>query len=139
MARAKRVKGKQTQTHSENLREKLLAEMLPQVAFDGWSDKTLNDAANKLGIDDADLKAAFPRGMIDALLFFSHQADDQAEELVAAADLKPMKIRERISFAVKTRIEVIRQHRVQSAVAPPCSRCRSTHWMVQRRSIEVAT
>ena len=85
--------------------------MLPQVAFDGWSDKTLNDAANKLGIDDADLKAAFPRGMIDALLFFSHQADDQAEELVAAADLKPMKIRERISFAVKTRIEVIRQHR----------------------------
>ena len=111
MARAKRVSKKSEKTHSESLREKLLVEMLPHVAFDGWGDKSLKDAANKLEIDDADLKAAFPRGMIDALVFFSHRADDEAEQIIANADLKSMKIRERVTFAVRTRIDVILQHK----------------------------
>lgn len=111
MARAKRVNKKSDKTHSEALRERLLAEMLPHVAFDGWGDASLRNAADKLGIDDADLKAAFPRGMIDALIFFSHQADDEAEKIISDADLKAMKVRERVTFAVRTRIEVILQHK----------------------------
>ena len=93
------------------MREQLLAEILPHVAFDGWIDKTLKEAASKLEIDDADLNAAFPRGMVDALVFFSQQADDKAEAIISAADLKAMKIRERVTFAVRTRIEVILQHK----------------------------
>ncbi|MEQ1754861.1 MAG: COQ9 family protein [Micropepsaceae bacterium] len=111
MARAKRVNRKSAATHSETVREKLLAEILPHVAFDGWTDKTLKDAASNLEVDDADLKAAFPRGITDALVFFSQQADDRAEAIIAAADLKAMKIRERVTFAVRTRIEVILQHK----------------------------
>lgn len=105
------MKSKQSQTHSEDLRAKLLAEILPHVAFDGWTDKALTQAASRLVIDEADMKAAFPRGMADALVFFSHQADDQAETIIEAADLKAMKIRERVAFGVRTRIEVISQHR----------------------------
>jgi ubiquinone biosynthesis protein COQ9 len=105
------MKDKSTRTHSEDIREKLLEEILPHVAFDGWTDKALKEAAGRLEIDDADMKAAFPRGMADALLFFSHQADDRAEALIAAADLKAMKIRERIAFGVRTRIDVIGKHR----------------------------
>lgn len=111
MARAKRVNKKSEKTHSETLREKLLAEMLLHVAFDGWCDKSLKDAANKLDIDEADLKAAFPRGMVDALIFFSHQADDEAEKIIASADLESMKIRQRVTFAARTRIEVILKHK----------------------------
>lgn len=93
------------------MREKLLAEILRHVAFDGWTDKILHDAASHLKLDDAEVRIAFPRGIVDAVTFFSHQADDEAESLIARADLKSMKIRERVTFAVRTRIEVIGQHR----------------------------
>jgi ubiquinone biosynthesis protein COQ9 len=105
------VKGKAHQTHSEDIRARLLDEILPHVAFDGWTDKALKEAAGRLDIDEADMKAALPRGMADALLFFSHQADDRAEAIIAEADLKKMKIRERVAFGVRTRIEVIGKHR----------------------------
>jgi ubiquinone biosynthesis protein COQ9 len=98
-------------THTEKLREKILAEALPHVAFDGWSDKTLREAAERAGASEAELKAAFPRGGIDALVFFSSDADRHAAELIEAADLKAMRVRERITFAVRTRIEVVAEHK----------------------------
>jgi ubiquinone biosynthesis protein COQ9 len=98
-------------THGNDLREKLLAEILPHVAFDGWTDRALSDAASRIGVDEADVRLAFPRGIADAITFFSHKADDEAEALIQAADLKSMKIRERVAFAVRKRIEVIAAHR----------------------------
>lgn len=98
-------------THSEKLREKILAEALPHVAFDGWCDKALREAAERVGASDAELKAAFPRGPADALVFFSDDADRRAFEIIQAADLKSMRVRERITFAVRTRIEVIAEHK----------------------------
>lgn len=97
--------------HTESLREKILAEALPHVAFDGWSDKTLREAAERAGASEAELKAAFPRGPVDALVFFSSDADRRAAELIEAADLKPMRVRDRIAFAMRTRIEVVADHK----------------------------
>ena len=91
------------------LREKLLADLLPHVAFDGWTDRALADAAARLGIDDADTRVAFPRGIADAITFFSHKADDEAQQRIAEADLKSMKVRERVAFAVRARIEAARR------------------------------
>jgi len=110
LARAKRVK-KPAATHSENMREKILAEALPNVPFDGWCDKTLREAAERAGATDADLKAAFPRGVNDALVFFSDDADRRAFETIQDADLKAMKVRERITFGVRTRIEAVAEHK----------------------------
>ena len=111
MARAKRINKKPAATHSESLREKILREALPHVAFDGWTDKALKVAAERAGADDAELKAAFPRGTPDALLYFSSEADSRAEEIVQDADLNSMKVRERITFAVRTRIEALTAHK----------------------------
>jgi ubiquinone biosynthesis protein COQ9 len=110
LARKKRVSDAD-KPHSETLREKLLAEVLKHVAFDGWTDKTLHEAAASLKMDDADARVAFPRGIVDAITFFSHQADDAAEAIILKADLKSMKVRERVAFAVRTRIEVIARHK----------------------------
>ena len=63
MARKKRVDNTD-KPHSEDLREKLLAEILKHVAFDGWTDKTLNDAAASLKLDEAKARIAFPRSLI---------------------------------------------------------------------------
>jgi ubiquinone biosynthesis protein COQ9 len=103
------VKGAATAT--DKWREKILAEALAHVAFDGWHDKTLKDAADKVDASDAELKAAFPRGVADALLFFSSEADRQAVEAIEAADLKPMKVRERVTFAVRQRVEAVMKHK----------------------------
>jgi ubiquinone biosynthesis protein COQ9 len=98
-------------THSESMREKILAEALPHVAFDGWSDKLLREAAERAGASDADLKVAFPRGPADAILFFSDDADRRAFDIIQDTDLKPMKVRQRITFAVRKRIEVVAEHK----------------------------
>ncbi len=88
-----------------------MGEALPHVAFDGWTEKTLKEAADRAGVDDAEYKAAFPRGTVDALLFFSSEADRRAEDLIVEAALKAMKVRERITFAVRTRIEAVSAHK----------------------------
>jgi ubiquinone biosynthesis protein COQ9 len=110
LARAKRVK-KPAATHSENMREKILAEALPNVPFDGWTDKTLREAAERAGASEADLKAAFPRGAIDAIVAFSDDADRRAFDIIQDNDLKAMRVRERITFAVRTRIEAVVEHK----------------------------
>ncbi|MBP6014245.1 MAG: COQ9 family protein [Alphaproteobacteria bacterium] len=109
MARAKRVNKGATPT--EKLREKILREALPHVAFDGWTDKMLKEAADRAGADDAEFKSAFPRGVPDALVYFSSEADRQMTEAVEAANLKTMKIRERVTFAVRQRIEAVAGHK----------------------------
>lgn len=98
-------------THTEKLREKILAEALPHVAFDGWSDKTLREAAERAEASEAELKAAFPRGAIDAIVAFSDDADRRAFDKIQDTDLKSMRVRERITFAVRTRIETIAEHK----------------------------
>lgn len=102
---------KDAPTATDKWREKILAEALDHVAFDGWLDKTLKAAAEKVGASDAELKAAFPRGVADALLFFSSEADRQAVEAIEKADLKPMRVRERVTFAVRKRIEAVKTHK----------------------------
>lgn len=109
MARAKRVNKGATPT--DKLREKILREALPHVAFDGWTDALLKAAADRAGADDAELKAAFPRGVPDAMVYFSSEADRQMTEAVEAANLKVMKVRERVTFAVRQRIEAVADHK----------------------------
>ena len=45
----------------ENLKEKILLSSLDIVIFDGWSDKTLFEAASINEISFADTKRMFPR------------------------------------------------------------------------------
>jgi ubiquinone biosynthesis protein COQ9 len=90
---------------------RILAEALPNVAFDGWTDTVLRDTAERIGVDTAELKAAFPRGAIDALVFFSRDCDERAAEVIEKADLKAMKIRERVAFAVRARVEAVGPHK----------------------------
>jgi ubiquinone biosynthesis protein COQ9 len=102
---------KSTATHADDVRAKILAEALPHVAFDGWSDKTLREAAERVEASDADLKAAFPRGPIDAIVAFSGDADARAAEAIKAADLKSMKVRERVTFGARARIDAVAEHK----------------------------
>lgn len=95
------------QDPTEDLKTKVIHAALPHVAFDGWSDATLAaalcdaDVAPELG------RTLFPRGAVDMALWFHQSGDRAMEETLKNETLADLKIRERVTLAVRTRIEVI--------------------------------
>jgi ubiquinone biosynthesis protein COQ9 len=92
-------------------RDQLIEATLPDVPFDGWSEAALKNAARRIGVDDDELSALFPRGGRDAVAAFSHWADRGMIEALADKDLPAMKVRERIATAVRARLALLETHR----------------------------
>ncbi len=92
-------------------RDRLLDAALPDVVFDGWTETTLRRAATETGDDMALARLAFPRGGIDMALAFHRRADRQLAQALDRADLETMRIRDRIAFCVRKRIEIVADHR----------------------------
>src|SRR4051812_5817891 len=90
-------------------REAVLAASLPHAAFDGFTDSVLQKAAMEAGVKD--VARLFENGPISLVEFYSTWADAQMEAKLAAADLKAMKIRQRIAAAVKARLSVLAPHK----------------------------
>jgi len=85
-----------------------LAPLLPaQATFDGWSEAALAAAAETLGVPADRARLAFPGGavaMIDA--WFAH-VDLAMAEALPPERLAAMKIRERITALVATRLDIL--------------------------------
>lgn len=88
-------------------KEKIILAALPHVVFDGWSDVVLDEVARELGIALDDAKAMFPRGGIDLAIGFHQLGDAQMVAAFAKADTASLKIREKITLAVRMRIEAV--------------------------------
>jgi ubiquinone biosynthesis protein COQ9 len=89
-----------------------LAPLIPgNAAFDGWSDKALDMAAQQLGVPAARARLAFPNGamqMIDAWF-------DAIDRAMAAAwpleRIEKLRFRERIRDLILYRLEIINPHK----------------------------
>lgn len=92
-------------------RAAILVAALPNVAFDGWTTKLMREAADHAGISHGEMRLAFPGGITDLADCFLADGDRRMEEALAKRDLSVLKIRERITLAVRTRIEVDAKHR----------------------------
>lgn len=90
----------------EELREPLLAAMDSHVPFDGWSDKALMHAAEDVGISEPMAELAFPGGAREALQMHLDTEDAALAAKLAELDLSSMKIRDRITTAIRTRLEM---------------------------------
>jgi len=90
-----------------DLKNDILDAALAHVAFDGWSDATLIAAAGDVGADMAAVRAVFPRGAVDLAMAFHRRGDAAMLAQLAADDLDAMKIREKITHAVRLRLEVM--------------------------------
>jgi len=97
--------------HLDAARARLLAAALPDVAFDGWSERTLANAIATSGVDAGLARLAFPRGALDMALYFHDDADRRMVEALATAPLEQMRMRERVTFAVRKRLELVAQDR----------------------------
>src|SRR5438477_652788 len=86
-------------------RDRLIAAMLPDVPFDGWSQHALRVAAERIGMPVAEARALFPRGAIDMVAAFSRWADRQMLDRVEAAPPEPLSLSRRIARALRVRFE----------------------------------
>lgn len=90
----------------EELRMPLMEAMTDHVAFDGWTDAALAHAAEDVGVSREMAELAFPRGAIEALELHLEDADRVLAAALAERDLASMKIRDRITTAIRTRLEL---------------------------------
>ena len=92
---------------AEAERERLVAAMLPEVPFDGWTRRALRHAARRAEMPEEEALALFPRGAPDMVAAFSHWADRQMEERVEAAAAEPLSLSRRVALALRLRFEVL--------------------------------
>lgn len=97
----------QTQTTPENPRDAVLQAALSHVPFDGWSETTLRAAITDSGVAEGLARALFPRGGIDLAIAFHKDGDGRMRDTLAANDLSQMRFRDRIAFAIRTRLDLI--------------------------------
>ncbi|WP_417458799.1 COQ9 family protein [Kordiimonas sp.] len=90
----------------EELRLPLMEAMTDHVAFDGWTETALRRAAEDVGVTPEVAELAFPRGAIEVLELHLEDADAVLAKALAERDLASMKIRDRITVAIRTRLEL---------------------------------
>lgn len=92
---------------------RLLQAILANVAFDGWTNRSLRDAARREGVSAGQLDVLFPGGARSVLAAFSDWADDQMLAAVAAdADgFRELRVRDKIAFLVEARLDVLEPHK----------------------------
>lgn len=97
--------------HIRETRERVLDAALPQIPFDGWTAATLAMAVAASGADAGLARLAFPRGGLDLAVAFHRRGDRMLEEALAARDIGSLRIGERVTLAVRERIELVAEHR----------------------------
>ena len=92
------------QDASDSQRDQVLDDLLPEVAFDGWTAQALVRAARYSDSTDA-LPLLFPRGALDALDYWSRREDARSLAAFEALNPKPHGITARLRWLVRDRIE----------------------------------
>ncbi len=95
----------------DELRPHLVEAMLPHVPFDGWTERALEAAAGELGVSPAVARLAFPGGAFEMVDAYIQTAD---VKMLAALDnpvFHDLKIRAKITTAIRTRLEQAALHR----------------------------
>ncbi len=91
------------------LKDRVLEAALLHAAFDGWSRRTLVNAAADAGLDPLAARRLFPRGGDGLLDWLDDWADRRMVE--GAGDLKRLPVRARIARLVRARLEPLDAHR----------------------------
>ena len=100
-----------TDSTLEAARNKILDAALALAADDGWTQKVLNQAITDSKIDAPLAQRAIPNGPASLIDAFHGRADASMEKTLAETDLSPIKIRDRIAFAVRLRLLAMEPHR----------------------------
>ncbi|MBL4615688.1 MAG: COQ9 family protein [Magnetovibrio sp.] len=92
-------------------KEAIVLAAAPHVAFDGWGEAALSAGALDVGFDANTAKRLFPEGAVDAIALFATICDREMIKAMEAADLDSMRVRDRVVFGVRARLEYLAPHR----------------------------
>ena len=95
----------------DEIRAALAPLVAASAAFDGFTAATLDEAADALGVDRDVARLAFPGGARDMVDAWFATIDAAMAERCPAETLATMKIRERITRLVETRIDLLAANR----------------------------
>ncbi|MGV6801194.1 MAG: COQ9 family protein [bacterium] len=91
-------------------RQQILDYMRRAAPFDGWSEQALAKAAAQAQAAE-ELPLAFPEGIGDLLQFWTEQDNQRLATVWQQIDPPPDRIRDKVRFLVKTRIELMAPYR----------------------------
>ena len=89
----------------DELRDPILKAALAHVPFEGWSNRLLTLAAQDLSIDTGLAQLAFPNGATEMIEMLSEQQNQKMVDPCTQEKLHALKIREKITLLVRSRIE----------------------------------
>ncbi|MGF1456706.1 MAG: COQ9 family protein [Alphaproteobacteria bacterium] len=102
------------QTRDDSLtpiRETLLDTVLPLVPFEGWTAAVLARAAGEAGVERTLVKRALPGGVVDLIDLYALRCDDTMAAHMVRLELDTMKVRRKITEAVRVRIDAMTAHK----------------------------
>lgn len=97
--------------NEDEIRDRIIETALPDVPFDGWTWDGIKQAAAKAGYGEDMAPAVFPAGLKDAVAHFADLADRWMMEQLASVNPENMRVRDRVSYCVLTRFDVLRPHK----------------------------
>ncbi len=108
-------------------KDRIVQDFLPDIVFDGWCWRALekNAAAGGTGTDL--LYGLFPRKMDDVLDHYADMIDRAMMDQLAATNIAPLRIRDRIKTALMVRFAIIEQDRDAELLA-------GRYWSVPSRA-----
>ena len=89
----------------ERAKDRVLNASQLHAPFDGWSEATLRAAIIDSGVTPALARALFPRGGVDLAIAYHKRGDASMRAAYNATDLAALRIRERITLAVRLRLQ----------------------------------
>ncbi len=92
-------------------KDALFEASLIHAAFDGWSRRTLFQAASDLGIDRTTALRLFPKGGDSLLAWLDDWADRRMLEAADPSALASLPVRQRIARLIRCRLEVLEEHK----------------------------
>lgn len=93
----------------------LLTAVIDRAGFDGWTEATVALAERDAALPAGSGALLFPGGAVELIDVWARQCDDAMAERLARTDLKAMRIRERVTFGVRARLEAIGEGRREAA------------------------
>ena len=91
--------------------DKILLATLAHVPFDGWSRAALKHGALDAGLGPDLGLGAFPGGMVEVAAYCSAYFDRRMVDELERRKIGEMKVRDRVTVAVRARLEVLAPHR----------------------------
>lgn len=100
-----------TEPPSALLRRRWLAELLPDVAFEGWTQAAATAAAGRAGLTDGEQALAAPQGVLDLIDGFFDTAESDARAALAGVDMGSLRVPERVKAGVLAWLEALDPNR----------------------------